>query len=244
MANDIRYVCISDLHLGADDSILTNLDTSCDKTDNLKASPTLKKLVEALRHIILPKEKNEEITLILNGDLLELALTTTNEAVMAFERFIELVMKPGEELFTEIIFLAGNHDHHIWETARETQYVHYLENDAKNPKLRLKIPWHTTRIFAKEGSRILPSYFLTKIVQRYDYLSDLVIKTAYPTYGLTKQGNGGKPDKLVLFNHGHYIESIYHLMSTVKTLVDKRRIIPKHIWDIEAEMKDNILQAE
>jgi hypothetical protein len=72
---DIRSVCIADTHFGAEASLLTNLLIASRDTDPIKPSPVLKKLVGCLRYLIdanftaAPKP-----TLILDGDILELAL--------------------------------------------------------------------------------------------------------------------------------------------------------------------------
>ena len=100
---DIRYVCLSDMHLGEEDSLLTNLKTASSEIDFAKPSPVLEQLVACLRKLIEQNEKPEKPALVLNGDILELALAETNEAAMVFERFIELIMPPGKELFQKII---------------------------------------------------------------------------------------------------------------------------------------------
>src|SRR5258708_653003 len=149
---DIKYVCLSDMHLGAENSLLSNLTDDAKDTDPTVASPVLIQLVECLKSLIQQNENADQPTLILNGDILELALTTENEAAMVFERFIELIFPAqGERVFKEIIFIPGNHDHHLWETAREAQYVNYISrNDSQGPGTELKIPWHTTKMFKPE----------------------------------------------------------------------------------------------
>ena len=76
---DIKYVCLSDMHLGAQNSLLSNLTTDCSDTDPRVASPVLVQLVECLKSLIAQNENAEKPILILNGDILELALTTDNE---------------------------------------------------------------------------------------------------------------------------------------------------------------------
>ena len=124
--SDIQYVCLSDMHLGQEESILTKLNDAGTDIDPKEANPILKKLVECLRYLIQENNNNNKPTLILNGDILELALTTYNKAAMVFERFIELVMPEDNQMFEKIVFIPGNHDHHLWETARETQYINYI----------------------------------------------------------------------------------------------------------------------
>lgn len=224
---DIRYVCLSDMHLGEEDSILTNLKTASTETDPASASPVMKQLLECLRSLISKNKEDKKPTLILCGDILEMALTTTNEAAMVFDRFIELIMPPGKKLFEKIIYIPGNHDHHLWESARETQYVNYITGKEFKPEDKLPIPWHTTNMYTDD----VPSYFLSRLVQRHPHLRDLSITVAYPNFGLFKEDCS----KSVVFHHGHYIESLYYLMSTVRSLIFSDRKEPEHIWDIEAE---------
>lgn len=225
----IRYVCISDMHLGEEDSLLTNLKIANSEPDPAKPSPVMEQLVECLRYLISKNDGEEKPTLILNGDILELALTTDNQAAMAFSRLIELIMPPVDPLFGKIIYIPGNHDHHLWESARETQYVNHISK--LSPKDELKPPWHTTNIFVEDDPNRVPSYFLTSLVQRYDHLKKWTISIAYPNFGLLSE----ERKRCIIFHHGHFIEPLYQLISTLKTLIFPHRKMPSIIWDIEAE---------
>lgn len=226
---DIRYVCLSDMHLGEEDSLLTNLKVASTDTDPAVASPVMQQLIDCLKLLISCNEKPEKPSLILNGDILELALTTDNQAAMAFERFIELIMPPEGGLFDKIIYIPGNHDHHLWESARETQYANYIKKI--RPGKPLPVPWHTTNMFVETDPNPVPAYFLTRLVQRHRHLKDLVISTAYPNFGLLSEDR----QKCTIFHHGHFIESLYQLMSFLKTLIFPDHPAPLHVWDIEAE---------
>ena len=229
--SDIRYISLSDTHFGEEDDLLTNVKKGTGQIDPTKPSPVLEQLVECLRYIIDKKTKAKKPTLILNGDILELALCTTDQAAMAFERFIELSMKDGEELFDEIIYIPGNHDHHLWETARETQYI----NHVKKVKIRRKLepPRHTTNLFPENQKIKVPSVFLTNLMHRFDHLrkQDKKIIVFYPNLGL-KSADG---KKCVVFTHGHYIEPLYKLMTTLKRMIFPEQKSPRRINEIEAE---------
>jgi hypothetical protein len=233
---DIRYVCLSDMHLGAQNSVLTNLTPDCRASDLRVASPVLAKLVECLRTLI-GRNDNPKVkpTLILAGDILELALTTDNEAAMGFERFIELIMPPppGEPLFDKIQFLPGNHDHHLWETSRETQYVKHLGKSPKQrPGMMLDVPWHATSMFLPTPNpNAVPSIFINGIIQRYPHLADMDIETVYPNLGLLSADGR----RCVMITHGHFIEPMYLLMSTVKGYMFPKSKRPELTWDYEAE---------
>lgn len=226
---DIRYVCLSDMHLGEEDSLLSNLKTACPEVDPTEPSPVMTHLVKCLDYLISKNEHAKRPTLLLNGDILELALTPMNISAMVFERFVELTMAPGKELFEKIVYIPGNHDHHLWEIARESQYVRYM--NSKKPGDPLNIPWHTTNLFIEEAPNPVPAYFLTNLVQRFPNLKDFVVTTAYPNFGLL----GEDSQRCLIFHHGHFIESLYQLMSTLRNLVFKDRERPRHVWDLEEE---------
>lgn len=225
---DIRYVCLSDMHLGADSSVLTHMKPDSVDIDPTKPGPILLQLVACLRELIAQNESPTKPTLILNGDILELALAETNVAAMVFERFIELIFpKDGEALFDRnILYIPGNHDHHIWENARETQYVNFMSGIPTGSYL--EVPWHTTKMFAPD---LIRGYFLTNLLQRYPHLKDAVVSIIYPNYALTSSDG----QKCVVFSHGHYVESLYSLMSTFDTMVFPERPKPSVVWDLEAE---------
>ena len=225
---EIRYVCLSDTHFGADNSLLTNLKAASSDTNPTRPSPVMEQLVACLKDL-LEKTDSRDVTLILNGDILELALTTDNQADMVFERFMELIMPPAGGLFKRIIYVPGNHDHHLWELARETQYINYIKDIT--PGQYLPIPWHTTNMFVENDLKPVVSYPLTNLIQRYPHLSRFQITTAYPNFALFRE----KDQKSVIFHHGHFIESLYHLMTILRDLILSDRQKPVHVWDIEAE---------
>jgi UDP-2,3-diacylglucosamine pyrophosphatase LpxH len=226
---DIKYVCLSDMHLGAQNSLLTNLEPNNQKSDTRVASPVLRGLIECLRELISQNQSGAKPTLLLGGDILELALTTDNQAAMAFERFIELIWPApeAEQLFGEILYLPGNHDHHLWETARETQYVTYLR-EQKKPGEFLEIPWHATSMFTP---RAVPSVFLNGIIHRYTHLAQKQIGTIYPNLGLLSADE----HRCVVITHGHFMETMYLLMSTMRGLMFPDSPKPELTWDYESE---------
>jgi UDP-2,3-diacylglucosamine pyrophosphatase LpxH len=227
----IKYVVISDMHLGAENSLLTNLIPGGYQTDNTKPSPVLIKLVEGLRELISKNSPDHKPKLVLNGDLMEFALTSVNNASMAFQRFIELVMPEDESqcLFdSEIIFLAGNHDHNIWETSRYNYYVHLLK-EAK-PGEKINQLSHVTNLFE---APYIECHLLTALVQMYPHLKakNVLINTAYPAFAVQHE----QKDKCLIISHGHYIESMYSLMTVLDEMIFPDRVKPSLFQDLESE---------
>lgn len=227
--SNIRYVCLSDMHLGQDDSILTNLNADLTGIDVSRPSPALEALCSGLRELIATDGRQQpRPTLILAGDIFENALTTMNNALMDFERFIELIMPKDDKLFDEILYLPGNHDHHMWELARETQYVeNYLKKTS--PPEPLNVPWHDSRMLVQADKPLPRGYIINNLIRRYDHLQDFEVSLAYPNFGLYRQGDGA------LFHHGHFVEALYHLMSELALMLAPDLKPPQSVGAIEAQ---------
>jgi hypothetical protein len=229
---DIRYVCLSDVHFGAENSILSGLVRNDVIVDTTTASPVLDRLVDALTTLIEANEdKTRKPTLILNGDILELALASDNVALMVFELFLDRIFpRTGQPLFdSTILYQVGNHDHHLWETARELQYAHLLRELA--PDARLPIPWHTTKLYYREDTRPVRSELLERVARRQPHRRDIKVRVSYPNMGI--RSADGRTS--IVFHHGHFVESMYHLMTTLKSMIFPGRLLPTEVWDIEAE---------
>jgi hypothetical protein len=202
---DIKYVCMSDMHLGADNSVLTAM--AGNEVDPFHPSDVLRKLVECLGKLIRANETRTRPTLILHGDIFEFALSSDNLSAAVFQRFMELAMPPDKEerLFADaIIYIPGNHDHHLWETAREVQYARFISDPAQV----IEAPWHTTKMLWPDG---VPSLFANAVLDRCVGLKDVRVFTVYPNLGLFADYGC----KFAIFSHGHFTENIYTLMTTL-----------------------------
>jgi len=229
---EIRYVCLSDLHFGAENSILSCLLTGTVAVDTTKASTVLDALAAGLATLVAANDPaSPKPTLILNGDVLELALASDNVAFMVFELFLDRIFPPdGEDLFDRTIYYQpGNHDHHLWETARERQYSDLL--DTLGPDDPLPIPWHSTRLFPEGDPRPVQSEVLDQLAARRPHRQGVNFRVSYPNMGL--RSADGKT--VIVFHHGHFAESIYELMTTLKDLIFPGRVEPLEVWDLEAE---------
>ena len=89
----VRSICISDLHLGALNSLLTHVTADGERVDTTVASPVLVALGACLQSLRQPGSDAPE--LIVLGDLFELALTSLEDAAGTFAQFISAV-RPGE----------------------------------------------------------------------------------------------------------------------------------------------------
>src|SRR5947209_8158782 len=111
-----RYVCLSDLHLGAENSLLSNVAAGATAVDLATPSPVLVQLVDSLAALLerLGGASAPKPTLVLNGDILELALAREEAALGVFTQFLELAFERHELFDPKIVFVPGNHDHVLW----------------------------------------------------------------------------------------------------------------------------------
>ncbi|HET9255147.1 MAG TPA: hypothetical protein VFO16_08085 [Pseudonocardiaceae bacterium] len=229
---DIRFVCLSDVHFGAENSILSRLVKDDHIVDTTRASPVLDRLIAALATLIEANEdKTRKPTLILNGDILELALASDNVALAVFELFLDRIFPAdGEPLFDDtILYQVGNHDHHLWETARELQYANVVREFPAGTLL--PIPWHATKLYYREDTRPVHSELLERVARRRSHRRRINIRVSYPNMGI--RSADGRTS--IVFHHGHFVEPLYHLMTTLRDFIFPGRPLPTEVWDIEAE---------
>ncbi|MGA2519947.1 MAG: hypothetical protein ABSG81_03905 [Acidimicrobiales bacterium] len=225
----VRWVCMSDMHFGAENSLLSHVPEGSIDVDPQHPSAVLVALVDCLRTLCAVEAGEGRPTLVLNGDILEMALARDEVAAMAFDRFVDLAFGSGAPIFDDtVVYVPGNHDHHLWETARERQYAAYVA--AVPTGQPLGPPWHATRLFESDDLAWPEAELLTALVRRRAGL-DLRVKIAYPNLGVRSEGTG----RTVLFHHGHFVEPLYRLMSSLKDIVFPRQPTGLEIWDWEAD---------
>ncbi len=227
---DIRYVILSDLHFGADNSVLTSVveePAGTFRPDPTTHSVLLEAMLAGLRH--LTADQQEPPTLVLAGDVLDLALSPDAVADTAFGCFVDLAFAgggrvsgaggatgpgPTGRMFAPAVYyLPGNHDHHLWEGAREAQYISYLrELPADRP---LDPPWHTTRLLPERQPPWTTNDLMSCLIQRRPGCGDVAVRVMYPNLALTS--SDGKRCRII--SHGHFSESIYTLMSSLRQML-------------------------
>jgi hypothetical protein len=219
---EIRYVVLSDLHFGAENSLLTSVVESPDgvtdgnpdgfTADPTTPSPLVGAVLAGLRH--LTAGQPEPPTLILAGDVLDFALSPDAVAATAFEGFVDLAWCGPERVFAPAVYyLPGNHDHHLWEGAREAQYIRYLRELA--PDQPMAPPWHTTGMLPERQPPWTASDLLSTLIQRRPGAADVAVRVVYPNLALT----AADAHRACIISHGHYTESIYTLMSQLRGIL-------------------------
>ncbi len=207
---NVRYVVLSDLHLGVSYSLLTDLDQE-GRVDPLQASATLRGLADGLRTLLLEVGGEEPPTLVLLGDIFDLSFAPARTAMMVFQRLIDEFFRPGQELFgPTILYVPGNHDHREWRVMRDAMFLdevrgrHETSDGAKVPSPLPEQP-AVTELF---GARV-DCQLATALMQNTTGSTDYSVEAAYPNFAYASG------DRCVVFHHGHFVEPMYRAMSTV-----------------------------
>ena len=234
---DIRYVVLSDLHFGAENSVLTALSERPStpgvtgfSADPQRPSPLLTGLIDGLR--ALTRGQDRPPTLILAGDILDLALSRDEVCAMVFRLFAHLSFGGGQPAFDpHVHYVPGNHDHHEWEITREAQYVTYVCGQPADAQL--VAPWHTTKLEYVEERPAASSALLTGLARSQAGGSGVEVEVSYPNLALrTPDGR-----RCLIVSHGHFTESIYSMMSGLRDILypGQRQTLPGDIDRLEEE---------
>ena len=213
MAGQVRYIVLSDLHLGAENSILTRLQAGTTLADSQRPSPVLTSLVECLRDVVAANGGGEPPTLIVAGDLVELALASPALSLPVVAQFAAALAAGEPVVRDEAIFVPGNHDHHLWEMSRERTAAEFLQ--AGTPREQEPASWHTSSMFLSQP----PHYGAPLLEDAVHYLRDTdraQVRVVYPDLALTSADG----QRAVFVTHGHYMEPVGTLFSAMARLAD------------------------
>jgi len=195
---------LSDLHLGEEDSLLTPLD-SCGEPNPSIGSNLWEILAGFLREIT--SKNREKPWLILLGDVVEFALSDPISAQKIFFEFLQYLVK-DRQLFQRVIYIPGNHDHRVWELAKNAQYVSYVNR--KGYEALKERPWNRTKCVASKDYHYVKPWFWERIEQE-----GIDLKILYPNYCIADE----QTKKILLLHHGHFLEPIYCFLSNLRSII-------------------------
>ncbi len=228
--SEVRYIVLSDVHLGAGNSILTRLTPGQSVADTHDASPALLSLVECLRALVAGcNGAGRPPTLVAAGDLIDLALSTPARALPVFGLFTKALLATGDPVVAdELILLPGNHDHLTWDYARER----WLEDEmiASGGHLSPDAGRHTGPMLLEQEPAIT-STPLTALMQASAQRASVRVRVLYPDLALPSADGR----RLVLVTHGHYIDPVCTSMSEFARLFAPHAQLPHDAETLERE---------
>ncbi len=204
MSQGFLALIFSDLHLGEEDSIFMQIHP--------KAGVNRSYLKALYQHLSGQLNGQGVPYLILAGDALDLSLARRREAFPAFKVFLEEM----KDLFHKaLIYLPGNHDHHLWVALQEEALIFQKirQGQPVEPYYDALCPRLT-----EEGLRI-PGRKISEPFGRKTFLYHLLpedsqdkgcgLLVAYPNL-YVEVG-----EAQVLVTHGHFFEETWTLFTDV-----------------------------
>jgi hypothetical protein len=227
---DIRYVCISDLHLGASNSVLTHLDAA--GAHAAGPAPLLEAVLDGLRALVASSGTPTPPTLVIHGDLFEMALTSVEVAAASFAEMVLIGWgdASGPLFAAEAVFVPGNHDHHMWELMRE----HDFEADLGSTLAGLKPMRHVTPMLPgprRSQDREPLVEALARLALAGRDVAAPSFQVVYPNLGLVDATG----QRAVVVTHGHYLEPMYRAMSYLHDVVNPSRPSELTADEVEAD---------
>ncbi|HPZ07290.1 MAG TPA: metallophosphoesterase [Candidatus Eremiobacteraeota bacterium] len=186
-----KIIAISDIHLGEKDCLFNDS----------------KILGEFKKHITEEAKHGSVDELLILGDMFDLSLASYKDVYAKAREFFQSI---GEiENLKAIVFIPGNHDHHIWTLLIEEEQITGIIREGKIPSPELK------RVDLEYGEK--ESIFLQGLLKGCMVNKFLV---AYPN--IFREIGG----KLYFFHHGHLLDRIF----TPANIILK----PKSLQELEA----------
>ena len=199
----LKLMALSDLHLGEPEGVLFNSEDSFNLIDI-----TINKIIELSRG---DKDFNSGIEqLILIGDIIELSEATDEEAYTNTKFFLTSLLKKVE--IDKIIYVPGNHDHHLWVELLKRERGKDNYRDCI-PKTQVNSSISNKKFFTK---RCLPSTYPSERVDVY-----------YPNYRFETD------NAYYFFDHGHLFSKVLD-MSNMFKFTDAENV--KSLEDLEEQI--------
>ncbi len=216
----IAQIVLSDLHLGARDSLLTHVNAASEIIEG--PSRVLSAFAEGLRATLREDEKPQ---LVLLGDALDLGLSPFGDVSNSFLQLLDAFFpEDGRELFSrEIVYVAGNHDHHLWRMAQDHGFISALQageiqRDLEHITPIMGRPAHTCRL-------------MESLIAHRPHLAGASVRIAYPNWGLADRDTG----RAVVMHHGHYLDGMYRALSNLRGFLENGEARPATMQQLEAE---------
>lgn len=207
----VKYVCLSDLHLGAATALLSDtprvpapdapgVRPGDPVTPAFSAGPLREALAVALAATVsaLAPSASDPPGIVLLGDILDLSLGRP-KAAEADLSLLAAALKTAfkAQKLGRFIFVPGNHDHELWTAER------FRQVDSAGPG-----GWvHATPAFAWPDAPA-GAPIIDRVLKAQGFAGAV---TCYPNMGLANADRS----RIVMLHHGHFVESMYRCMSAL-----------------------------
>ena len=190
-------------------------------------------MLDGLRHLVRASGTTTPPTLVVHGDLFELALTTMEVAANTFGQLVIAAWGDADDpLFAdEVLFVPGNHDHHMWELVREHEYEDDLHGALRQiPAMRHVTPLLPEKLAADDYEPLV-AVLARRTLNAAGSATKPRFHVRYPNLGLVNDDD----DRAVVITHGHYLEPMYRAMSFLHNVVTPERPPRLSVAELEAD---------
>ena len=225
----LRTIVLSDLHLGADDSLLTHREGS-----HVVEEPgaVLARFGEAIRATARGLGGGKPVQLVLMGDALDLGLSPFGDVSRSFVQFLKCMFPHGEEPVFDpgIVYVPGNHDHHIWRMVQDHMFVSQVQSSEQHPGVH--VPDDIAHISPMTEAPQYECRLLTALMHGYGgAVGKAQVKVAYPNWSLVSEDG----EAAVVMHHGHYLDASYRLLSQMQGWLHGKDGRPETTLDVERQ---------
>ncbi len=200
----VRYVVVSDLHLGAAYSLLTHTDADGNPHPD-QLSATGRGVANGMRSLFGALEPGQAPlpTLVLLGDIFDLSFVPARVAMMAFQQLVLELFDPARPALFDatVLYVPGNHDHREWRVIRDAMFLEQVRGESAG-----ELPERpaTTGLLAQPVECQVATALMRRALGDDRYR----VESGYPNVGFVAG------DRCVVMHHGHFTEGTYRLMST------------------------------
>lgn len=198
----MKYAVLSDLHLGQNGAEGSGSLSLLSETipDHMPEKEFAQRKKQALADRMASFAGSDPLTLVLCGDALDLSLATMRDALSDLTLLLK-ILPP----IHSVIYVVGNHDHHVWTT--HTEYKRVIQPMMAG---RLPLGGSIYEITPRQGEN---SPLLMRLSTGQAVELPGGFHVAYPQCEmLLKDGN----DEVGFhFSHGHLTEGLYTLVSRI-----------------------------
>jgi UDP-2,3-diacylglucosamine pyrophosphatase LpxH len=240
-------VIISDIHIGDDAGVARRQAAkgySSVGTEGLFIRDDFLEFVENAKAAAADMPDKRIPYLIVNGDAWDIAIKNVEDVAALSQAFFAAL--DLEKCFAQILFLPGNHDHHLWTMLQtQTCVVRPLEKAAgfaAGPPALVKLVEGEVQAFPHEQSGVLDlakgELTIPGVKPPYDghvFLSGLTgakhipINVVYPNLYLVSVA--GNPS--ILVTHGHFFELAWRLLTEVLAQLLVREHVRSDLTNLE-----------
>jgi metallophosphoesterase superfamily enzyme len=200
-----KAIVMSDIHLGKDEGYLFSKSAGYENNR------------QVLTGLFRTHKDCDE--LILNGDILDLALAGLDVAYGEMKVFFSMLAETGT--IKRIVYLPGNHDHHLWRVLGEQVEIHeQIRNGGSPPGHGEYACRFVDQRYSSRNPSHQPYIIFPHLWPKGTEVPEFVVKYPHHLLKVPVPGNETRSSHY-LVTHGHFLEDLF---KPINFLIDPNRL--------------------